>query len=76
MARLHRKDRGLFAYQVADGHTWYGVRLWRHGRAHTWKGFRRKDDARNWYDDRKQDVRTGKPFPGRTASGQAVTARD
>jgi len=65
MARKDRKDRGLFVYTTADGSEWFGVRLYAHGRAHKWQGFRRKQDARNWYDDRKKDLREHRPFPPR-----------
>jgi len=74
MARINRKDRGLFAYTAANGSTWYGVRVYRSYRAYKWSGFKTKQEARDWYDDRRQDIREGRPFPGRTESGHTVSS--
>lgn len=66
MARKDGKDRGLFSYLASDGKTeFWGVRLWVHGRAHKWQGFTKKTDARDWYQDRRKDVRENRPFPAR-----------
>jgi len=73
MARQHRQDRGLFLYRLADGTAQYGVRLYRSGSAYKWSGFTRKQEARDWYDDRRRDVREGRPFPGRTGHTRTVT---
>lgn len=72
MARPNRHDRGLFAYRLTDGTRQYGVRLYRHGVAHKWSGFTRKQDAREWYEDRRRDVRECRPFPGREGSRRTV----
>jgi integrase len=65
MARKHRQDRGLFPYRLKGGTLLYGVRLYRHGVAYKWSGFPRKQEARDWYEDRRRDVREGRAFPGR-----------
>ncbi|MEO7666173.1 MAG: tyrosine-type recombinase/integrase [Dehalococcoidia bacterium] len=72
MARPHRVDRGLFPYRLRDGTLQYGVRLYRRGIAHKWSGFTRKQDARVWYEDRRRDVRDGRPFPGRSDPSNTV----
>lgn len=72
MARKDRKDRGLFTYRLSDNSVWYGVRLWAQGRQKKWHGFPRKQEARAWYEDRKRDLREGKPFPGRHTTGPTV----
>lgn len=72
MARANRHDRGLFPYRLTDGTRLYGVRLYRGGIAHKWSGFTRKQDARDWYEDRRRDVREGRPFPGRQGTARTV----
>ena len=51
----------------------YGVRLWRHGRSRTWKGFERKSDARAWYEDRRKDIREHRAFPDDQLKPAALT---
>ena len=70
MARLNRKDRGLFTYPLADGTLCYGVRVWRLGTPYTKKGFRRKDEARQWYEDRRRDIREHRSL---TSTAQQLT---
>ena len=72
MARTGRQDRGLAPYRLANGSTRWMVRLWHRTRAHSWKGFPYKQEARDWYEDRKRDVREGKPFPARGGSVATV----
>ena len=62
MARKHRDDRGLFQYHLATGALRYGVRLYYRGVPHKWSGFIRKQEARDWYEDRRRDIREGRPF--------------
>jgi integrase len=72
MARKGREDRGLFPYHLKDGTLLYGVRLYRHGEPYKWQGFKRKKEARDWYEDRRKDIREGRPFPNREAHGNTV----
>ena len=58
-------NRGIFPYQLMDGSTRYGVRIFRYTKEFKWQGFPRLGDARQWYDDRKRDIREGRPFPSR-----------
>lgn len=75
MARKDGKDRGLFSYRDATGREYFGVRIWVHGRAHKWQGFTKKTDARDWYQDRRKDIRENRPFPPRGhAIGPSLSA--
>ena len=73
MARPGRHDRGLFVYTLADGAKMYAVRVWRHGKSRTWKGFRRKSEAREWYEDRRKDIREHRAFPDDQPKCSAIT---
>jgi integrase len=57
------KDPGISDYRLNDGRKRYRVRLMRDGRAYKWEGFETVTEARQWRDDRKQDVRHGREFP-------------
>lgn len=53
----------MFEYRLADGTKRLGVRVWRRGIPLTRKGFRTKEEARQWYEDRRRDIREGRSFP-------------
>lgn len=55
---------GVQSYKLTDGSVRYQVRLVREGRRHKWSGFVYKDEAQFFYQDRKRDLREGRPFPG------------
>lgn len=67
-----RSDRGIASYPLADGSTYWMVRVNVGTRTHTWKGFRTKPEARHWYEDRKRDLREGRPFPARGESAATL----
>lgn len=71
MARTGRQNRGLVAYRLTDGTVCWRVRVWTQGHPHKWSGFPTKSSAREFYEDRKRDVREGRPFPSRR--GTAIT---
>lgn len=73
MARAGRQNRGIAVYRLTDGTVCWRVRLWRDGRPHKWSGFPTKTQAREFYEARKQEVRSGLPFPAR--SGRTTTLR-
>lgn len=62
MARKGRHDRGLVSYRLGNGDIRWRVRVWRYYKAYKWSGFPTKSQAREFYEDRKRDIREGKPF--------------
>lgn len=56
-------NQGISEYSNVKGDRRYQVRLAHLGRRYKWSGFVRKDEARNWYQDRKRDLREGRAFP-------------
>ncbi len=60
---MAKKAPGVAPYKLTDGSVRYRVRLLTHGRRYTWSGFVYKDEATHYYQDRKRDLREGRPFP-------------
>ncbi|GMV50490.1 MAG: hypothetical protein AMXMBFR67_20330 [Nitrospira sp.] len=72
MARLGRKDRGLFS-KVRDGKTVWFVRLYHLGRESRFGSFPTKTAAREFYEKAKREQKEGLFFPERYhRGGQAL----
>lgn len=65
MARLHRKDRGLYVRTLSDGTDVWGVRLSVQGRMLRFSPFPTKTQARAFYEKAKAEQREGRFFPER-----------
>lgn len=60
---MAKRAPGVVPYKLTDGSDRYRVRLFHEGRRYTWSGFVYKDEAKHYYQDRKRDLREGRPFP-------------
>ncbi len=61
---MAKKIPGVESYKLTDGSVRYQVRVFHEGRRQKWSGFVYKDEAQHFYEDRKRDIREGRPFPG------------
>lgn len=60
---MARNPPGVVTYKLTDGSVRYRVRLFHQGRRYKWSGFGNRDEAKHFYQDRKRDLREGRPFP-------------
>ncbi len=63
MARKGRLDRGLMQKKDSNGKLVWSVRLYHNGKERRFGSFTTKTDARNFYDQAKDEQRKGRFFP-------------